>query len=94
MAFFDFPVGNVRTLRRFERNGHALGVNAGIGAAAALDLHPFGIEETRKFGFDDLLNGDAVGLTLPAVIGGAVETDFHAEIADWTFVGHSMGHSS
>ena len=46
-GFFDLPVWDVRTFRSLERDRHALRVNAGIRAAAALDPDPFDIEEMR-----------------------------------------------
>ena len=55
------------------------GVDAGIGAAAALNADWNVAEKPSEPLFDRLLDGESVRLSLPAVVVGAVEGDFHFE---------------
>jgi len=57
---------------RFEIAPEAVGVNAGVRTAATRNRDGTGIEQLRGGFFHPLLDCVRVGLSLPAVIGGAV----------------------
>ena len=81
-GLLEFPVRNVRGRRRLEGSRHAKRMNPGIRPAAALDPDGIVVEEMPELFLQHFLNGDAVGLALPAVIIRAVKTQLETESSD------------
>jgi len=75
---------------RFEMSDLSEGVDAGIGAACAVDEDFFLGDLAGGFG-DGALDSRLAGLDLPAVEGGAVVGNGEFEVAHWRWGDYRMG---